>query len=449
MSNYKLPPRQKMINLLYVILIAMLAINISGEVLDGFATANQDMKKNVETLKVYNGVLEKQLAACGNMDAVQKAAQLKKELLVIDENIMHLEDTIQIVAQEGSFTKGMNVDDDLNAVEAIMLHQQNASELKVAVEAFRKKCLQLTFDETSRKMIGSLLNTDADEKGKSWEERHFANLPVIGCKMMMSKIQKDLWLAFNETLRCVNERVKGNDSLMPRQEVRPVLDNNLLEALVAHLENRNMHGQTVKNKDGHMKMLVMTENQAPLFANYENLISVTALSESPTNLEVSLSNGSIRKEGSNYIAVPDGKEQTAVLTVKSGGKVLARYEYKVMPLPTPVPSLMYIASSGRQREYRSNVPLSQKEIQSISRIKLNMEGGVNTQETVTGFDLMLIKGQNQTVRMAHSNGAELTPEMKQILTKTMKGDKLIFTNISVKGKHTPVRQTVSVNVIPM
>lgn len=120
-----------------------------------------------------------------------------------------------------------------------------------------------------------------------------------------------------------------------------------------------------------------------------------------------------------------------------------------MPLPTPVPSLMYIASSGRQREYRSNVPLSQKEIQSISRIKLNMEGGVNTQETVTGFDLMLIKGQNQTVRMAHSNGAELTPEMKQILTKTMKGDKLIFTNISVKGKHTPVRQTVSVNVIPM
>lgn len=254
------------------------------------------------------------------MDAVQKAAQLKKELLVIDENIMHLEDTIQVVAQEGSFTKGMNVDDDLNAVEAIMLHQQNASELKVAVEAFRKKCLQLTFDETSRKMIGSLLNTDADEKGKSWEERHFANLPVIGCKMMMSKIQKDLWLAFNETLRCVNERVKGNDSLMPRQEVRPVLDNNLLEALVAHLENRNMHGQTVKNKDGHMKMLVMTENQAPLFANYENLISVTALSESPTNLEVSLSNGSIRKEGSNYIAVPDGKEQTAVLTVKSGGK---------------------------------------------------------------------------------------------------------------------------------
>ena len=50
MANYKLPPRQKMINLLYVILIAMLAINISGEVLDGIITANKDMKHNLEGL---------------------------------------------------------------------------------------------------------------------------------------------------------------------------------------------------------------------------------------------------------------------------------------------------------------------------------------------------------------------------------------------------------------
>lgn len=36
MGKYTLPPRQKMINLLYVILIAMLAINISADVLEGY-----------------------------------------------------------------------------------------------------------------------------------------------------------------------------------------------------------------------------------------------------------------------------------------------------------------------------------------------------------------------------------------------------------------------------
>lgn len=36
MAKYTLPPRQKMINLLYVVLIAMLAINISSDVLEGY-----------------------------------------------------------------------------------------------------------------------------------------------------------------------------------------------------------------------------------------------------------------------------------------------------------------------------------------------------------------------------------------------------------------------------
>lgn len=57
MANYKLPPRQKMINLLYIILIAMLAINISSDVLDGFHTASRDMEANVKALKGYNGAL--------------------------------------------------------------------------------------------------------------------------------------------------------------------------------------------------------------------------------------------------------------------------------------------------------------------------------------------------------------------------------------------------------
>ena len=42
MGKYTLPPRQKMINLLYVILIAMLAINISADVLEGYKLLNKE-----------------------------------------------------------------------------------------------------------------------------------------------------------------------------------------------------------------------------------------------------------------------------------------------------------------------------------------------------------------------------------------------------------------------
>ena len=35
-NNTRLSPRQKMINLMYIVLTAMLALNVSSDVLDGF-----------------------------------------------------------------------------------------------------------------------------------------------------------------------------------------------------------------------------------------------------------------------------------------------------------------------------------------------------------------------------------------------------------------------------
>lgn len=42
MSKYVMPPRQKMINLIYVVLIAMLGINISKDALEGYDLLSND-----------------------------------------------------------------------------------------------------------------------------------------------------------------------------------------------------------------------------------------------------------------------------------------------------------------------------------------------------------------------------------------------------------------------
>ena len=38
-NNNRLTPRQKMINLMYIVLTAMLALNVSSDVLNGFTSA--------------------------------------------------------------------------------------------------------------------------------------------------------------------------------------------------------------------------------------------------------------------------------------------------------------------------------------------------------------------------------------------------------------------------
>lgn len=452
MANYKLPPRQKMINLLYVILIAMLAINISGEVLDGFITANKDMKHNVEGLKEYNEVLEKQLAESKNMELARKTAEMKEKLLKFNELIENLEHEVRLMAKESSFSENLEVDDDLRAVAVVMLEQQNASKLKSEIETFKKKCMPLVNNETSRKVIENLLSTDVHQQGKTWEEEHFANLPVIGCAMMMSKIEKDMWLALNEVMRCVTGKIEINDSIQQKKvnENNQETETHLLETFIAELEKRNLLNQkTVEGEEGTEQVFVMTENQAPLFANYENKVNVTVFSKKQNGLQVSMTHGKVRKEGNSYVLIPNGKSRTTTLTVKNGKQTLAQYEYKVLPLPAPAPALVYTAPNGQQREYRHSVPLSCKEIQSISEVKLQMTDGVDTKETIAGFDLMLIKNGNKTVQMAHANSNKLTNEMKKILGNVVKGDKLFFTNITLKGNGTPTRQTVSVNVIPM
>ena len=50
-------PRQKMINLLYVVLMAMLALNVSTEVLEGFSVVEDSLKRTISGSTKQNEAL--------------------------------------------------------------------------------------------------------------------------------------------------------------------------------------------------------------------------------------------------------------------------------------------------------------------------------------------------------------------------------------------------------
>ena len=47
-------PRQKMINLMYVVLMAMLAMNVSTEVLNGFSIVEEGLRRSTSTSSSEN-----------------------------------------------------------------------------------------------------------------------------------------------------------------------------------------------------------------------------------------------------------------------------------------------------------------------------------------------------------------------------------------------------------
>ena len=57
----RMSPRQKMINLMYIVLTAMLALNVSGDVLNGFQQVEDGLARSNETATERNVALLTQL----------------------------------------------------------------------------------------------------------------------------------------------------------------------------------------------------------------------------------------------------------------------------------------------------------------------------------------------------------------------------------------------------
>ena len=58
-KKQKVSPRQKMINLMYVLLMAMLAMNVSSDVLNGFSLVDESLTRSTENTSAQNKTLYK------------------------------------------------------------------------------------------------------------------------------------------------------------------------------------------------------------------------------------------------------------------------------------------------------------------------------------------------------------------------------------------------------
>ena len=83
-NNTRLSPRQKMINLMYIVLTAMLALNVSSDVLNGFTQVEEGLKRTNNNVEERNAAILNTLQAFAaqNPDKGQrwydKAAEVRR-----------------------------------------------------------------------------------------------------------------------------------------------------------------------------------------------------------------------------------------------------------------------------------------------------------------------------------------------------------------------------------
>jgi gliding motility-associated protein GldM len=199
-------PRQKMINMMYLVLTALLALNVSAEIINAFKTVENSLTKSNNTLsaasdKVYEG-LKQSLEDPKTREKASiwapKAAQVKE---LSDKLAIQIEGLKERVKKEGGYdpAKGdtSNWYNNLEAATRVMDKEGEGEKLHVALEQFKKDILAID-PEIAKKFASSLpINTEPpkSESGntnQTWTTAYFHMTPTIAAVTILSKFQNDV-----------------------------------------------------------------------------------------------------------------------------------------------------------------------------------------------------------------------------------------------------------------
>ncbi len=225
-NNTRLSPRQKMINLMYIVLTAMLALNVSSDVLDGFTQVEEGLNRSNDYVAQRNDALYASLEAFTEQNPdkgtvwLDKASEVRRATRKLYEYVDSLKLLIVTKADgKNADPRNINNRDDLEAAAVIMLSPRNPNgeKLRHAVDSYRNYIASLMTDSVKRVNIEHALSTDPVRvsgsigREQKWEEAKFDSQPVVAAVTLLAKLQNDIRYAEGEALATLLNNVDASD----------------------------------------------------------------------------------------------------------------------------------------------------------------------------------------------------------------------------------------------
>jgi len=213
MSGKNETPRQKMIGMMYLILTALLALNVSKDVLDAFVVVNNGLENTNKNFTAHNDELYAQFNLAKSVDPVrvtpnwEKAQDVKKQaaglINYIDDIKNKLIAETDDVSKEVADTLQMaNIEskDNYDIPTNIMIGNTEdgsdgiSHELKNKLVDY-KKLLSNYILPDDRKKVEIGINTEnppKNDNNENWEVYNFFNRPLVASITILSKLKNDV-----------------------------------------------------------------------------------------------------------------------------------------------------------------------------------------------------------------------------------------------------------------
>ena len=213
-------PRQKMINIMYLFLTAMLALNISAEILNAFKTVNRSLENTNATVHVSTTTIMKSLEektkeegtrerATIWMDKANQVVGTSKSLYDYIEGLK-----VKILTLAGGKPGDPNAKFDegnQSHVTKLMITDKEAKKLFDALSKYKSDILKIDPAIDSAFKTGLEINLDnppgQDGKIKPWEIAYFNMVPTVAGLTILSKFQNDIRTAENKVVAFCHTKV--------------------------------------------------------------------------------------------------------------------------------------------------------------------------------------------------------------------------------------------------
>jgi gliding motility-associated protein GldM len=200
MAGGKLSPRQKMINMMYLVLTAMLALNVSKDILDALTSLNQSLEQTVGTVETKNADIYSDFAAA-MAEFPEKTKPFNDKAQTVKRESADLVDAIgvmktEIVEESGGVDEETGAPKRLDALEDpanYMINQKNGEKLKAKLESFKGTMTSMAAGNAQLvTTINKYFDTSPIKDGENtepWVNHNFEHYPLGAILPFLTDLQ--------------------------------------------------------------------------------------------------------------------------------------------------------------------------------------------------------------------------------------------------------------------
>jgi gliding motility-associated protein GldM len=495
MAGGKQTPRQRMIGILYLVLLGLIALNVPDSLLDAFKNFTDGLdqsRTNVSTgiQNTYTAFEQTKLK-----DQPERAKpyydKAKEASKIGDELTSYVNSLRDKLIQEGgginSETGDVDARDNLDISPRVMITDKNADILKQKIEETRSRLIALLGNDN--KGVNFSLNTvppkaTTGNKQKTWQEGNFGDgIPLGAAITKLAQIQADAKNAENEVVKKLLGKVDQAQVNLDKFAAVAVAPSSYVVAgqpytaeifLTAYDSKLNptitINGSTIQVSEGRGRYTVNTSREG--FFEYSGKILVKQTDGTTKSYDLPVQKYQVAKPSAVvspdkmnvlYIGVPNPLSVSApgIPTEKlrvsiSGGSIsgagAGKYSAKVSSIGEATVTVSGEVSPGKTQVLgktlfrvkripdpkamfagKSGGSTSAANIRAQDRIFARLENfEFDAKFNVTRFSLLLAKPRQDVIKVTTS-GSTVSPQMKAALNSVTPGTKVIFSDIVAVG----------------